>query len=121
MNVRMLPCSLNEEELLAKGAVLSAKMREREREQADQKEAKLAMKTRLEELEQEILDVARVVREKRELRPVEVKEEKNYPRRIVEFVRVDTGQVIDSRPMHESELNVELFPAEAKNAGTAAQ
>jgi hypothetical protein len=39
-----------------------------------------------------------------------VKEEKNYARRIVEFVRIDTMEVIDSRPMTEQERNVELFP-----------
>lgn len=110
MNVRMLPCSLNEEELLARTSVLVAKIHEHGVEEEDQREAKASMKKKLDDLDREITCIARVVREKKELRPVEVSEVKNYPRRIVEFIRVDTGEAVDSRPMTEPERNVELFP-----------
>jgi hypothetical protein len=110
MDTRMLPVRLNEEELLTKASLLSTKVHELAIEEDDQKDAKAAMKKRLDDLNREITDVARIVREKVEPRPVEVHESKNYARRIVEIVRVDTGEVVDSRPMTEQERNVDLFP-----------
>lgn len=118
MEIRMLPVLLNAEELLTKASLLSAKVHELAMEEEDQKDTKAAMKKRVDELNREITDVARIVREKAEPRPVEVHESKNYTRRIVEIVRVDTGEVIDSRPMTEQERNVELFP-EVREANKA--
>lgn len=110
METRMLPVCLNEVELLTKAALLSAKVQELATEEDDQKDAKAAMKKRLDDLNRDITDIAKIVREKAEPRPVEVHESKNYARRIVEVVRVDTGEVVDSRPMTEQERNVDLFP-----------
>ncbi len=59
-------------------------------------------------LEAEKETLARVVELGEEERPVECREERNAERGIIEFVRVDNGEIAGSRPMsaHEKQLTI---------------
>ena len=59
-------------------------------------------------LEAEKETLARIVETGEEERPVECREEKNPERGIIEFVRLDNGEIAGSRPMtaHEKQLTI---------------
>lgn len=86
-----------------------------EREDGLKAQAKVAsqgFKARTEEAEAARKDIQRALRDSKELRSVDVEERHNYVRRVVETVRMDTFEVIESRAMRPNELQ-EALPIEA--------
>jgi hypothetical protein len=113
-----LPCKLTEEELLAKGEELSRAIEEANGEKGLQQEAKSAMKSRLEGMENRIQSLAGIVRTRSEERLVEIITRHDDERKMVETVRVDTGEVVATRLMTPEERNLKLFPHEVEAAAT---
>ena len=116
MNTETLPVVLTDIELLDLGQKLAEKHREGRMEEDDQKEAKSAMKERLEGIENEINRLAGLIRERREYRQVEVHEVKDFSRSMVDTLRDDTGELVRTRPMTSEDRTVSLF-TDANTAG----
>jgi septation ring formation regulator EzrA len=113
VETRYLPVKLTDEELLAKGNELARKLHEVTVEEEAQKQAKSAMKSRLEGLTNELHAIGSVVHTKTETRKVEVFARHDAERHVVETVRSDTGEVVETRLMTMEERNLKLFPAPA--------
>jgi len=107
----VLPVKLTPEELKATSDTLAASVIAAEAEECDQSDAKKAMKTRLDEKWGDVHRLAQVVREGSEEREVECYETKVYDLGLVRVVRNNTGEVVSSRTMRDSERNVPLFGA----------
>jgi hypothetical protein len=112
MPIESLPVTLTSDEILVRAEQLSVKVKELEDEERDSKTAASLAKERIKEIDEEIRSLARTVREKREYRPVEVREMRNEERRTMDIVRIDTQEVVRYRSMTERELTTPLFPVE---------
>ena len=120
IKTRSLPCPLTEDELSLKREEMVAAERtltEAEGQESSQAESWKQRKKGLEndrETARAMLSiVATVVREKREFRDIEVVETKDHDRKKVDLVRVDTGEIIESRGMTPEELQRTLFSLRA--------
>lgn len=132
MQTRALPVPLTAEELHLKSQEMATAERvlaEAEAEEAAQATAWAARKKSLEkstaDARAKLAVIGRVVREKREFRAIEIVESPNNDAKTVDTVRVDTGEVIETRGMNQSELQRSLFALNAKKLddedGTSAQ
>lgn len=104
-----LPTELNQEEFNAKARELASTHEQLGIEREGQKQTKSEMKARLEELEQQRTELARIVRERKELRLVAVEHHANDARGVVEFVRMDTGEVYAHRPLTPADRQLTLL------------
>lgn len=109
---RKLPVRLTDTELLAKSKELAARITELEDVEATKKSAVAQCKLKSDDLEAEIHDLAKILRTGREDREVEVKELRNDQARTIEVIRIDTGEIVESRPMTIHELQKPLFESE---------
>lgn len=107
---RTLPVRLTDGELLAKSKELAAKITELDEVEDRKKSAVAQCKVKSDELDLDIHKIARILRTGREDREVEVSEIRNDPARTIEVVRLDTGEIVESRPMTIHELQKPLFP-----------
>ncbi len=121
MVTRNLPVPLTDEEQHLKAQEMATAERilsEAEAEESSQATAWAARKKGLEKATGDARAtlglIGRVVREKREFRPVEIVESPNHDTKTVDTVRVDTGEVIETRGMSQSELQRSLFALNAK-------
>lgn len=73
------------------------------------KARKKALETETADRRARLSIVGRVVREKRELRAVEIVESPNHATKTVDTVRMDTGEIVETRGMTESEMQRSLF------------
>ena len=73
------------------------------------KACKKALETTTADARAKLSIVGRIVREKRELRAVEIVEERNHTLKTVDTIRTDTGEIIETRGMTESEMQRSLF------------
>ena len=133
LETRNLYVSLTEEEVRLRSQEMATAERilaEAESEEANQAAAWTARKKTLEktttDARAKLSLVGRVVREKRELRAVEIIESKNHAAKTVDTVRTDTGEVIETRGMTENEMQRSLFELQKArkiddNEGAAAQ
>ena len=108
-NTQSLPVRLTEQELIAKGAELSAMIKALSYEEAEKKSVADAFKARITDLDTQIQRLAQIVRDKKEFRPVEVIEQPDYDAMMMRTVRLDTGEVVSSRPLEGSERQRPLF------------
>lgn len=101
---RELPCSLTDDELLAKGNALATTLNEIDAEEDAQATTKAEMKKRLENLHDTANRVRRQIVERREFRmiPVDVMLE-DIGKGLVTEVRKDTGEAIRERFMTDDE------------------
>lgn len=112
MKTRTLPAKLTKDELLQKSREIAEKVRELDEVEADKKDHAASFKLKIESIEGEIHRVARILRDGAEDREVEVQERRNDVSRTMETVRVDTGEIVEWRPLTGSELQKPLFPEE---------
>lgn len=112
-----LPCALTDAETLLRGNELARCQLELGKIEANKKANAADFKAQAEAIENRIARLARVVAEKEESRPVECRLEEDRNAATMKTVRVDTGEVVSSRPMTEAERQSRLFggptPAEA--------
>lgn len=109
MIVRHLDVDLTPDEVRHKGEQLAARLRDLEQLELALKDYKDKHKTRVGELESVTRLLASEVRSRKETRPVECHEVKDYERGVVDLVRVDTGEVVETRGMDPGERQTRLF------------
>lgn len=116
----LLPVRLTDTEQRERGAAMASLVEERERILGQAKLAATEAKGRAEAAYEEIGRLARIVRTGVEYRDVETREEQVIDARRVDVYRVDTGEVVGSRPMSAQEvedaLQVALFPGDSEPA-----
>jgi hypothetical protein len=105
-----LPVVLTREELLSRGESLAHQDAAWAKLDAERKRAVDDFKAGLLKIESETARLALIVREKAEPRQVWVVEQRDFTENRVDFVREDTGEVVRTRVMTESERQMELLP-----------
>lgn len=121
MITRKLPVKLTNEEVRLRGKRLAALQAEIASLETKKKAAADDFKSQIGERETEMSRLTREINEERELRDVQVTEEKNWELGEVHLIRLDTGEVVEIRPMTPQELKrPSLFPARGERAETAA-
>ncbi len=105
METRILPCRLTETELLERASRMSELVRELETAEEAKKEAASAAKAQIDSLDGQLGSVAREVREKQA-----------YARNCRELIRLDTGEVIETRALEPHERQVELLSVSGEDA-----
>lgn len=105
---RDLVCSLTREEV-AKYAEDLAQLIDREATTtSDFDSVKKTWKGKLEDIKREILSTSTKVREHKEIRLVKCQKELDFESGEVRLVRMDTGEIIETRPMSAVERQKEL-------------
>lgn len=112
INTESLPVPLTHDELRQRGEKLASLLADRRRIEADLVKAKTATKSKLEQLDAEAMSVEEQIRERSERRPVEVMDLLDVERKVINRVRMDTGEVIYTRPAKFDDLQPELPLAE---------
>ena len=76
------------------------------------------MRGQIKRLRAQVGELLRAVREAAEYRPVDCVERRNEGEANVEVVRVDTGEIVRSRPFTQDERQLGLLPQEDSEAAT---
>lgn len=113
-----LPVKLTLDETKLRSEALGKAIQEHADIEAEKDASNKRFKERLESLDLDISRLGRICREGRELRHVPVTDHKDYDRGTVETVRLDTGEVVGSRPMNEDERQAGLFDEEERGTET---
>lgn len=118
---RELPVQLTEDEYHIRSAELATAERIFGEKRAAEaiaaekwKGEKQALKEDTETAYAKLTLLGRVVREKREFRAVQIVEQPDHERRVVDTVRIDTGEIVESRGMTPAELQRTLFAVNAQ-------
>lgn len=112
--VRNLPVKLNDSELLEFGKRLAQTSGDIHAEEERQVNVKAELKAALGRIEGERTRLSGIVSTGRENRDVACNQVFDYSRLIVEVVRTDTNEVVETRRMTESEQQRNLFGGEDK-------
>jgi hypothetical protein len=94
---------MSQTEVVLKSKALAAKLDEKAAVLLEKKLANDRFKERIEECDEAVLKLSREVRTRLEERPIECTESPRYGEMMVDLIRMDTGEVVSSRPMHPSE------------------
>lgn len=95
---------LTEEEVYERGQMLAAREQDLEKNKLDAKESQSRFGKEKKKIEDGIRNLAAAVRTKQEKRPVSCEDRANPRLFRIETVRLDTGEVLDVRPMNDEEL-----------------
>lgn len=109
---QLLATKLEPDEFNAKARALAETHEKLALEREQQKETRADMKKRIEELEQKRNSLARVVQRGKEERLVDVEVQALDDQGIARTVRLDTGEVVEERPLAagERQLGLSLVP-----------
>ncbi len=114
---RQLPVKLTDEERMTRATTAAEKQREIGQIETQKKEVSSELGRKLKDLRKEIETIQRAVLTGSEHQKVQVEERRNEERRTIETVRLDTVEVIDTRPMTFEERQGKLaLEAEKKTA-----
>jgi hypothetical protein len=118
-----LPVALEDAEILARGKELARLKDEHTKANDELDQATTAWKSTKERIQGDIDDrdeqmrrVARVIRSGHEDRDVEVLDEPNYKTGVMATVRLDTGELVATRGLTEAERQRSLFKGEKGGA-----
>ena len=113
-----LPVELTHDEVFARGKQLAAVKDEHttamdrlDRATIAWKATKEGIQNDINETEERMRVIARVIRSAREDRDVEVVDEPNYKTGVMATIRLDTGELVASRGLTEAERQRSLFKA----------
>ena len=106
--VRSLPVKLTDLELVEAGHNLATVVQDISTEESRQADIKASMKARLAELEGRRTQLAIIVARREEYREVTVEITHDYQRGVIQDIRTDTGEVVSTRTMSESERQQQL-------------
>lgn len=106
---RRLLCTLTPTELQAHGAKLAEACEDIQNETQAQTDIKAQLKSKMTSLEAHRDSIASIVRRKADYKDVPVNIFHDYTRAIVDEIRTDTGEVLCSRAMTDSERQAKLF------------
>lgn len=115
-NTMTLPVPLTPEELIIKGNELSIQVQELADVELRKKTAMSGFKDEIDATSERIEKLAKIVREKKEHREVELTERRNEERMTMDTIRLDTGEVVHYRELKGHERNLGLFPQEVPAA-----
>lgn len=104
-----LPVALTDAELIDRGGQLAKVEDDMRQLDGQESDAKAEFKARRSKLEGIRGALSRVVRDRKETRPVVLEMIADYVQGIVEYVRTDTGELVKDRPMGEAERQQGLF------------
>lgn len=103
---RELPVTLNEHELQTYGKMLAEKVREEELAEEKKKQVAAEHSNRIKVIRQEVRRIADARAKGEELRPVHCGE--RLRGNVIEIVRLDRGEVVDTRPAELTDLQTTL-------------
>ncbi len=103
-----LPVKLTDRELDERRDKLAALVREHTEAEQTKKDEAAQWKQKVDAIEKNMSDLAREIRDRAQLRPVEVKRDKHIELGIEELVRVDTFEVVETRSLGPGERQAEL-------------
>jgi HD-GYP domain-containing protein (c-di-GMP phosphodiesterase class II) len=106
---KMLPVKLTSEEFDAKAHELTVAMDSRKVLDSELQQVKDTFKSKIATADATVTSLHKIVRERAELRPVPCTEGKDYQRSRVDVVRLDTGEIVEWRPMTQGERQEQLF------------
>jgi hypothetical protein len=111
-----LPVKLNDQELRDRAKLLGEKITAKAELEEAKKASASEFKLKIENVDLEIYTLGHVVTKGEEHRPVPVTKRANHERGLVEFVRLDTGEVYSSRAMSHDERQAGLFDEDAEHS-----
>lgn len=117
---RELPCQLDEAELRQRGEQLAVYQGQAEATARQKKEDAKYHSDKLKFVQAKMELVAKELRDRQEIRSVEVVETIETSSKMMLLCRIDTGEEIGRRPMTELELQRTLFPVEQTPLDAAA-
>jgi hypothetical protein len=109
---RPLKCELSPSETTERRDRLALLYDEWRHAEEERKAAAKRLKEESDLMAKEMDRVSKEVRQGWTLRDVECREIRDDVRRRIDVMRMDTGEVVDSRPMHEHEFQRPLFALE---------
>lgn len=109
MTTERLPVTLTDDELLHRGNTLAELLDKIDSLEQQKKDSAADFKNQIETKETEASELSMVIRQKTEIREVEVRERKDYTVRKIYMVRLDTGEIYDSRPMNIDDAQEGMF------------
>ena len=98
-----LPCPLTDDEVQARATEAAELMLEIDTEEEAEADRKREWKAAIEARKRKMRQLSQCVRERAEHRPVEVEEVPSAGRSTMDIYRRDTGELVYSRPMTDSE------------------
>ena len=104
IETRELPVKLNDDEILQRADEAAKTTREMYAAEEKRKEVGKEMKGHVDELQEKLKRLSRIVETKTEDRPIEVRWERDDGRMMMYLVRLDTGEVVQARAMDAEEL-----------------
>lgn len=110
---RSLTVKLTTEEQLQRGNELAAKIEEMQNIEMSAEEARGNFKAELKRVEGEISRLKRTVLDGKEQRTVRCEWQLNFDHGIAELIRLDTFEVVQSRPLTDEERQGGLFTSAA--------
>jgi hypothetical protein len=116
MEYRKLAVELTDDELKQKGDVLSNRIEELDTVESERKAAADGFKEHIKEIHGDIASLARQIRTRKEHRTISCMWERDDARMTMCLIRQDTGEIVDTRPMRDDELQAELFNVAAPAA-----
>lgn len=111
MKTEQLPCRLTDQERQERATKLAQSVQDAAKLEADLAGIRSKYKTEIERVEESIRDLSKVVSSGLEYRPIEVIEQKDAARRVMETIRQDTGEIVWTRPLSPNEMQEELHLA----------
>ncbi|NMW21414.1 MAG: hypothetical protein HKK67_07240 [Chlorobiaceae bacterium] len=108
-------CHLTEEENIDKGRELADHVQIIESLQEEKRALAAAAKTKIDSHNLEAITLSLALRNGYEYRTLECRMVKNYTQRTVDIVRLDTGELVQTRPMEMGEAQESLFDETASD------
>jgi len=105
-----LPVELTHEELEAKRKELASLFRRDRDAEQEKKDATKRLGEELKSIRQDLDNLEEQCTSGRELREVEVVEQADPNQGIMRVIRIDTGEVVSTRPLTADERQVAMFP-----------
>jgi uncharacterized protein (UPF0335 family) len=103
MDTMLLPVDLTTTEVAVKADMLAATVKEIDALEMEKKSFNADIKMKIDQLEMKRTDLATEINDRREYRQVDVKRIRNEERATIDTVRIDTGEVVNYRPMEPTE------------------
>lgn len=106
--IKDLACVMTDDEKRLKGSELAVSVEELAALDVEKKDFAEKLKARVSHVEKRITKLAHEVKTGKEVRPVECAEYQRYATRMVDLVRLDTGEIVFSRPMRPDEFQTSM-------------
>ena len=101
--VRNLPVALSEAELVERAKILGDLVVEITRKEEEKRATSKSLQKSIDVLKERQTELAMICVAGEELREIECEIAQNYKNDVVDVIRIDTGEVIESRPMRDSD------------------